>query len=93
MLLSDENKITSLSSGGKSIYVTGEIENVTTVFLIDTGAMSTVISHKIASKLPIEIKDELKCKSTIMNTADGKDILAQGPVMMKITVGGQTVTT
>ena len=93
VLSSEENKITSLNAAGQSLYIVGEICNMPTEFLIDTGAMFSVISSDIIVKLPYDIKEKFKQKSAVLTAVDGRELEAQGPVMLDLKIGDQSITT
>ena len=93
VLSSEENKITSLNAAGQSLYIVGEICNMPTEFLIDTGAMFSVISSDIIAKLPYDIKEKFKQKSAVLTAVDGRELEAQGPVMLDLKIGDQSITT
>ncbi len=75
----------------KGPVITGRVEGITTQFLADTGAESTILSQKCYETLPKAVRQRFQDVTSNIFMADGSRVSTKGPVLCTIEVGCQKI--
>ena len=73
------------------VFLDGSLNNINVSFLIDTGAEPTDISRNVLTRLPKSVRTKLYNNVPKLQTTDGADLPANGPVLCELTIEGRTV--
>ncbi|PIK38532.1 Retrovirus-related Pol polyprotein from transposon [Apostichopus japonicus] len=79
------------STGGKGLYVRGNLAGVPLDFLVDTGADITIVRPEIYQKLSGSNRPELEEVFVEMRVADGRPLVFQGKGMFQLEINGLKV--
>ena len=83
--------IKSVQPRYNGMFINGSLNNINVSFLIDTGAEPTVISRKVLACLPKSVRTKFYDNISKLQTADGADLPANGPVLCELTIERRTV--
>ena len=84
-------RIMSVQPRHDGMFINGSLNNINVFFLIDTGAELTVISRNLLACLPKSVRTKFYDNISKLQTADGADLIANGPILCELTIEGKTV--